>query len=179
MSTREDNNAWIGHLEEFLKSLPDDRLAMLIGGAREEQAARAIAAADPTQLVEHGYDTLFNHKGTAADPEIVSGVLVCAGSYIPRSAASAASTFAHIDGHWCWEHPDVLTDELRRIPNGKHDTLKSVTLLPAIDGMKVDIVHSTKSRQGSKATKVDSYEVQGGELRIVETRRPPASTASR
>lgn len=162
-----------------LSALSDDQLAEVISAARDEQASRAISAADPEALIAHGFDALFGPRLKALDPVIVSGVLVCPGSLVPKSASSSDSTFTHVDGYWCWEHPDLIADDFRRVPQGKHDAGTSVTLLPAIDGMQLDVVASTKTRQGNKASRVTSYEVRDRKLVLVSTRTPPKAAPTR
>lgn len=179
MTSPDAKVSWTDNLTTTLMSLTDDELAAVLEFARDEQRSRAVASADVEALTEYGFSNMFNTRGTASPPAIVSGVLVCPGSLVPKSATTSESMFPCIDDHWCWEHPDVLHDEVRRIPDGKRDSLRTVTLLPAIDGMKVDAVASKKTRSGNKASRVTSYVVESGQLEVVATRTPPTTGGER
>ena len=71
--------------------------------------------------------------------------------------------FAAVGDVWVWDSSERIVDELRRLPDDR-DSLQTVTLLAAVDGLVLDVVTSratggTHTRQSSVA-----YEVRGGEL---------------
>lgn len=163
-----------------MKDLGDRELAELIGLLLQEQQERAVNAADPEALTTEGFNQLFNRDGTALEPEITDGILVCAGSLRNTSSTSHVCSFVHIDEHWCWEHPDALNDDVRKIPSNGREHQRSITLVPVTEGTKVDFVTCKLTpREGHKAKKSISYTVVNGELEVTNTRNVPSPGSGR
>lgn len=162
-----------------LNPLTDAQLAQLALHIEEEQHRRALNAADPDALTEEGFNSLFDNKDRALPPIIQGGILICAGSVRWKSATSHDCSFVRVDSEWIWEHGDLLNDEVRNIPAKPKAHMKSVSLLPAISGMKVDVASGKKSTAGHKTTSVTSYTVQNGELVLVSAREVPHSHGTR
>lgn len=157
-----------------VKSLSDSELASLINTLLSEQQERAVDAADPEALIQDGFNQLFNRNGEALEPEIVAGILVCAGSLRNVSTTTHVCSFVHIDDHWCWDHPDSLEDEVRKIPANGREHQRSITLVPVTEGTKIDFVTSKMTpRDGHKAKKSVSYIVANGALEVTNTRSAP------
>lgn len=163
-----------------LKELGDRELADLINRLLQEQQERAVEAADPEALTTDAFNQMFQRKGDAIEPEIVAGILVCAGSLRHLSSTSHECSFVHIDEHWCWEHPDALSDDVRKIPNNGREHQRSVTLVPITEGSQVDFVTCKLTpRDGHKAQKSISYTVVNGQLEVTNTRSAPKPSGGR
>lgn len=166
--------------EVAIGDLDDRELAQLISLLLQEQEERAIAASDPDALTESGFRTMFNSRGDALEPELVGGILVCAGSLKNTSSTSHVCSFAHVDDSWCWEHPDNLGDEVRKTPIKGKEHQRSITLIPATEGTKVDFVTCRMTaREGHRAQKSISYVVSNGALEITDTRTVPSTGRGR
>lgn len=154
--------------------LNDQELADLIGMLLDEQQERALSAADPAALIDDGFKRLFTSRGDALDPELTGGILVCAGSLRQTATTSHVCTFAVVDDDWCWEHPDILEDSVRKVEQQGRDHQRSITLIPATEGTKVDLVTSRMTiREGHRAQKTSSYVVRQGRLEMTQTRSTP------
>lgn len=158
-----------------LSQVSDKDLQNLIDLLLQEQHERAVNNADPQALIEDGFERLFTGKGDATEPELYNGLLICPGSLRPFSGTSHECSFAHVDDNWCWEHPDLLEDDVRKTPasNG-HDHQRSITIIPATEGTKIDFVTCKATATGGhKAKRSTSYVVKGGQLEITTTRSTP------
>lgn len=154
-----------------VSALSDSDLAELIGLLLQEQHERAVAQADPEALSVDGHDKMFNSRGDAMEPELLNGILICAGSLKNTSSTSHVCSFVHVDDYWCWEHPDTLHDDVRKIPVKGRDHQRSITLVPVQEGTKIDFVTcKATARDGHKAQKSTSYVVTGGKLEVTDTR---------
>lgn len=159
---------------EDLRVLGDVPLGNLVTLAIEEQRRRALEGGDTEALVEDGFERGFNSKGEARDPWLASGILVCPGSKVDRSALSHECTFVNVDDSWVWESPDRIHDDVRNLP-GPRTVMRTVTLVLASEGMEVDMV-SSKQRNGVHEMKsVRSFVVKGGKLELVNARAPKTS----
>jgi len=134
-----------------------------------EQVRRAVAAADPSALVEDGFRRGFDSKGLPHDPWLQAGVLVCPGAKIDRSVMSHVCGFVRIGNHWVWEHPEIIEDSVRHLP-GPTSRMQSVSLVPVADGTAVDLIRA-RTRQGvHELTAVRSFLVEDGVLTLVSQR---------
>ena len=52
--------------------------------------------------------------------------------------------FVAFDEHWCWEHPDIVLDDVRYI-DGPKRRQRSVSLVPVFEGLEFDLVISRSS----------------------------------
>jgi hypothetical protein len=108
-------------------------------------------------------------KETVA-PWIDAGLLFGPRMRRDKSASSHECTFVSIDDRWVWEHGIVIKDEMRQVP-GPRTTKQSLTVLPGLEGSKVDMVMSA-SRSGSSCQirRGRSFQVRNGTLVEVATR---------
>ncbi|MCP4845039.1 MAG: hypothetical protein GY901_08045 [Actinomycetia bacterium] len=156
-----------------LSSTADADLAAIIEAAQAEQKARAVAAGDPEAIIEEGFARGFNAKGHAFEPWLTdSGLIVCPGSIVEKSAMSHTCRFAHLDDAWVWACQDLVLDEVRRIPDKARTHQKSVSLIPSYEGLEFDVI-TCKTRNGvHEMQSTTSYIVAGGILEVVATRSP-------
>ncbi|RJL23942.1 hypothetical protein [Bailinhaonella thermotolerans] len=155
-----------------MRAWSDAQLREVAELVRAEQVRRAVLSADPEALCEAAFADAFTHRGIAGQPYLAGGILVCPGSIRRRSATSHDCVFAHVDDHWCWEHPDVLLDEVRKLPDKGKEHQRSVTLIPVADGQKVDVIAGRMTQGAHRATSVTSYQVDGDRLKLVQARTP-------
>lgn len=152
-----------------ISSMTDRELSELAAEIAVEQQERGIAAADPQALIELGFQTGFDSKGMPLPPVLEGGVLVCFGARVDKSATSHDCAFVSFDGTWVWEHDDLMEEEIRN-PAAARPQMRSVSLVPVYDGMKLDFVRSEARTGIHKMKKVLSYEVQNGKLVHVQSR---------
>lgn len=158
---------------ERISKLDDETLAMLVSVIREEQRGRALAIGDPDAVADSAFTIGFDRTGLARDPWLVDGVVICPGGKVHRSKMAHRCRFVHVtDGSWegwVWEHFDSVID-LVRYPAGFGDgTMQSMTLIPAVDGIELDVVTSKATTAGHAREKVSSFRVERGELVSIPT----------
>ena len=157
-----------------IQQLDDQQLAHLISLLLQEQQERAVRDADPEALTIDGFNRMFTSKGAAEEPVLVDGILVCAGSLRNLSQSSHICSFVHVDEYWCWDHPDLINDEVRKIPNKGKEHQRSITLVPVTEGTEIDFVTcKLTARDGHRATSSTSYTVVNGQLEVTDTRTAP------
>jgi hypothetical protein len=128
--------------ELSLLHLDDLGLAMLAESVKGEQQRRALAAEDLSAVVDDAFARGFDGRGMAADPWLTPGGLaVCPGSMVQRSRQSHRCRFVAVGDTWVWESPERVLDEVRPLHDG-HDSLQTVTVLAAWDGLVLDVVTS-------------------------------------
>jgi hypothetical protein len=155
---------------EDFSGLRDDELWDLAARVADEQRRRAVESGDIDALCAEGFDRGFDAKGHARDPVVSSGLVVCYGSLVERSAMSHECRFANLGGDWVWEHPEVIHDEIRKlVERGRHHQ-RSVSVLPALEGLGIDLVSSTMRQGVHHMTQVRSFQVRGGALELVNAR---------
>lgn len=161
--------------------LSDRQLRSIVAAANFELQQRALEACDPAALIEEGFSEGFDSKGMPFDPylvgEVGSGILVCMGTRIDKSTTSHDCSFVSVDDGWIWEADDLIEEEIRN-PAGPKPVMRSVSLLPAYEGLKFDLVQCVAKMSVHQVKKVRSYEIQSGKVVLVETRTPKV-TASR
>lgn len=158
------------HVMHQLGDLSDEALRDLIAAAIEEQRQRAAASGDLEALCEAGFAEGFDSKGHARTPVIRDGLLICYGSIVERSAMSHECHFVHIEDSWVWEYQDVLRDEVRKRPERGREHQRSVSILPALEGLELDLV-GCKMRTGvHQMQTVRSYRIVSGQLELVTAR---------
>lgn len=152
-----------------LEEWDDLLLAGVLDAVQRESSRRALERCEPESLVAEGFDTGFTQKGLPKDPYLRSGIVVCLGGKVDRSAMSHECAFVRVDSAWVWESPDKFDDVIRHLP-GPRPSMRSVSLVTAREGMALDLV-SAKLRMGvHQLTSVRSFEVIGGELALVSAR---------
>lgn len=180
--TGEDGTVGIMGSPEFdgaaIERLDDDGLTRLIAEALSEQHRRAVEGADIDALIEWGFANGFSTAGQPRDPSVQSGVLVVTGSRLSRGSRPNANhdcTFVSVGGVWVWEHQDLMHDVIRNLPGPKPQML-SVSLLPALEGLELDLV-SSQYRQGAHRLRSSrSFQIAAAELNLVSTRAVAAKT---
>lgn len=160
-----------------VERLTDDQIYGLLSALQEEQQRRAVEDADPEALIKQAFGRMFTSKGSALEPEIVSGVLVCPGSLRNQSQTTHECTFVHVNEYWCFEHPDQLGDEVRKLPAQGREHQRSVTVIPVSEGDAIDMVTcKATQRDGHRAKQVVSFTVADGMLEKVSVRSAPSTS---
>ena len=156
--------------EAQLRDASDVQLAHTVAAVLAEQHRRALAGGDIEAMVEQAFIDGFTSRGEATAPWLEGGLLFCPGMRRDKSATSHECTFVSIDGRWVWDHGNVTVDTMRQIPGAKV-VKQSITVLPALEGSKIDMVASTsKSGAPCQMRKARSFQVRAGELVEVEGR---------
>ncbi len=173
-STRRINAAarLLGAPDEVMRvlgRLADDQLSNVGDAVRQIQAERAVAMGDLDQIIAQAFETGFGNDGLALLPWIEGTVVVCPGGLIWSSRSSHVCRFVNIDDTWVWDSHDLIREDKRSTPGAK-DGFRAVALVPALEGMAVDVV-SGKARAGQHSVdRVVSYVVKRGELVEVSQR---------
>lgn len=153
-----------------LAELSDNNLRTLIADCLDEQRRRAVEAGGFEALCEEGFSDGFDTKGHARVPLIRGDVLICYGSIVEKSAMSHDCSFVKIDDTWVWEYEDVLRDEVRKRPERGKEHQRSVSLIPALEGLEFDLV-SCRMRHGvHHMHHARSYRILRGQLELVTSR---------
>lgn len=165
-------------VEREVESMTDGELAHLARLVLDQQSARALSSADPAAILSQAFSDGFDRKGAPSDPYLApGGVLVCLG-YRSGSQTSHSCAFVSVDGeHKAWEHPSLIKDEMRYV-DGDQAKMRSASLIPAIEGTTVTIVHARRSSAapGCKMKRASSYEIVDGALKPVDA--PPSPSLS-
>ena len=161
-------------LARLVAGLDRQELSDLATLVRDEQRRRALAAEDLDAVVADAFERGFDGRGMAVDPWVTpGGLLVCPGSKIHRSKQAHRCRFVAVGDAWVWEAAERVTDELRRLPD-RSDSIQTVTLLAAVDGLVVDVVTSKASGGAHTRESAVAFEVRAGELESVA----PTSSAT-
>jgi hypothetical protein len=151
------------------EAIGDDALVRALIVLTAEQRRRAVATGDTAALVEQGFRDGFTRDGMPANPWMVSGIIVCAGAKVERSAMSHRCAFARVGPAWVWEADQTIEDVVRYVP-GRTQQMRSVSLVPAVEGLAVDLVEA-RTRQGvHELVGVRSFIVERSELVLVSAR---------
>lgn len=153
-----------------LSAMDDATLWELAAHIAAEQRQRLLAVGDTAAVLEYGFTHGFDSKGHAREPQIAHGFLVCYGSIVEKSATSHDCRFVHVEDAWVWEWPDVIIDEVRKMPDRARMHQRSVTLLAPIEGLEIDIVTSQMRTGAHRMVKTTSYRVHAGALEVVRAR---------
>ncbi|MEZ5237656.1 MAG: hypothetical protein R2716_01405 [Microthrixaceae bacterium] len=152
------------HVEELLDRMDDHDLSEVAQMVRDLQRERALLAEDLEAVVADGFERGFDHRGMALDPWITpGGLVVCPGAKIHRSRANHRCRFAAVGDTWVWESPERVVDELRRLPDDR-DSIQTVTVLAAVDGLVLEVVTSKASGGRHNRQSSIAFEVRSGEL---------------
>lgn len=152
-------------------ALDDYDLAVLIATALDEQRQRALDAADTDALIELGFQEGFRRDGLPRDPFIRSGIIICPGTRIDRSATSHDCGFVTIDEDWVWESPLVVEDVIRHVP-GPKATMRSISLVAATEGLELSMVQSRARTGVHQLREARTFVVSGSDLTHTATRAP-------
>lgn len=148
----------------------DAELQQHIRAALDEQRRRAGEQGDFAALCETGFTEGFDSRGVARTPIVHMGLLICYGSVLGKSTMSHDCTFVHIDEHWVWEHPETLHDEVRKRPDRGREHQRSVSILPALEGLEFDLITCKMRNSVHQMQQVRSYRIFSGAIELVQTR---------
>lgn len=152
-----------------LSQWDDQMLRGVLDAVQQESARRALDRCDPPALIDEAFASAFTAKGLPHDPYLREGILVCPGGKVDRSSMNHECAFVRVDDQWVWERTDRLEDAIRHLP-GPRPSMRSVTVLPAMDGMALDLVHSRTKMGVHQLASVRSFVVTGGQLELVSAR---------
>ncbi len=152
-----------------LLTLPSDELGTAVLAIRSELSSRMLREGDLTAVTEEAFSTMFASDGLPTDPVLRSGMLVCAGGKVDRSAMSHRCRFVRVSGGWVWENQEVLSDVVRHA-QGPRRSMRSVTLVPALPGDEVDVVSCRTRNAVHELVSVRSFVVGVDELTLVSSR---------
>jgi hypothetical protein len=149
--------------------LGDDELSNLGEVIRQIQSERAVNRGDLDEIIAQAFEIGFGRDGLAMLPWIHDNVVVCPGGLIWSSRASHVCRFVNVNDSWVWESHELIREDKRSTP-GDRDGFRAVALVPALEGMELDVV-SGKARGGQHSVdRVVSYVVRNGELEEVSQR---------
>ena len=131
---------------------------------------RAKSRGDLDTLIEVGFNDGFSSSGHAKDPWIESGVVLCPGSGVEKSALSHDCTYVSVEGSWVWESEETLLHEVRHIPAGPRRHQRTVSLLDAREGLCFDVVHCQMRHSVHQLRAASSYVINNGAVELVSTR---------
>ena len=146
----------------WLRAVADDHLTDLAVAIKDEQQRRALDRGDLAAVVEQGFADGFSGAKALA-PYLIGDLLVCPGVKLDRGMSHECS-FCTVEGVWVWEHADVASDHMRHVPQGRNAMMRTITVIPAWEGMAVDQVESKASRGVHEMRKASSFTVTGGQL---------------
>ena len=164
--------------DDFFSSKSDKDLSAMMHLIIGEQQKRALEGSEPDALLEQGFKDGFKPNGLPHDPWIVDGILICPGAVNDRSATAHDCGFVAFDEHWCWEHPDIVLDDVRYI-DGPKRRQRSVSLVPVFEGLEFDLVISRSSAGQHKMRAATAFRVIDGCLEVVRNRAPKKSSGLR
>ena len=164
--------------DAFFASKSDADLSAMMRLIIDEQQKRALEGSEPDALIEQGFKQGFKPNGLPHDPWIVGGILICPGAVNDRSANSHDCGFVAFYEHWCWEHPDVLLDDVRYI-DGPKRRQRSVSLIPVFEGLEFDLVISRSSAGQHKMRSATAFRVVDSCLEVVRNRTPKKTSGLR
>ena len=152
---------------EELLAATDAQIAVTIAALVEEQKRRALEGGDLDALANEAFEGPgFDRRGLANLPYLRDGLLICPGVKSEKSASSHDCTFVSVDDNWVWDHPDTAYTTMRQLP-GQKVVRQTVAIIPAYEGMEIDVVHSTARSGPCQMKSARIFTVTGGIL--VET----------
>lgn len=154
-------------------------LSVLAAMVSDEQQRRALDAEDLEAVTEDAFANGFDGRGMAVDPWITpGGLLVCPGSKIHRSKQSHRCRFVAVGERWVWDAHERLCDEVRQFPQ-RSDSIQTVTVLAAVDGLVIDLVSSKASGGAHVRESASAWEVRDGQLEPTAPSRGSSGDHSR
>lgn len=148
---------------EVLARLDDAALGNLDAAVQQEVRRRAVEGGDGDAIIAEAFETGFGRDGLAVLPWIEGPFVVCPGSLISSSRTSHRCRFVSVNETWVWDCAELVHEEKRSSPGAK-DGFRAVALVPAHEGLALDVV-SGKLRSGQHSVdKVVSFELRRGAL---------------
>jgi len=152
-----------------IAKLGDQELASLGDAVSQDQSQRAVARGDLDEIIAQAFETGFGNDGLAVLPWTEGTVVVCPGGLVRSSRTSHTCRFVSVTDVWIWDSYELIREDKRSTPGDK-DGFRAVALLPALEGMTLDVV-SGKARSGQHSVgKVVSYVIKKGDLVEVSQR---------
>jgi hypothetical protein len=156
-------------VKRVIAKLDDQQLANLGDAISQDQSQRAVSRGDLDEIIAQAFETGFGSDGLAVLPWMEGTVIVCPGGLIWSSRGSHTCRFVSVNDIWIWDSYELIREDKRSTPGDK-DGFRAVALLPALEGMSLDVV-SGMARSGQHSVgKVVSYVVKKGELVEVSQR---------
>ncbi len=133
------------------------------------QRERALARGDLDAIIQEAFLNGFGSNNLPLLPWVEGNVVVCPGGLVSKSYTNHTCRFISVNDCWVWESQELIREDKRSTP-GPKEGFQAIALVPALDGMQLDVV-SGKARGGQHSVdKVISYEVKKQELIEVSQR---------
>jgi hypothetical protein len=162
----------------LVSKLTDACLVELGAAIHDEITRRARAAGDHDAILEVAFQRGFARDGLGVLPWIEGPFVVCPGGLVAKSRANHRCQFVSVDERWVWESPALIRED-KRSTGGAEEGFRAIALLPATEGMALDVVRA-RMRQGQHAVeRVTSLVVRAGRLVEVEQRQVSPRGAGR
>ncbi len=152
-----------------MAKLDDRELANIGNTIGRLQSERAVSRGDLDEIIAQAFESGFARDGLATLPWVEGTVVVCPGGLIRSSRTNHVCRFVNVNDCWVWDSHELIREDKRSTPGDK-DGFRAVALVPAIEGMEIDVV-SGKARGGQHSVeRVVSYVIRKGELDEVSQR---------
>lgn len=153
----------------ILAKLDDSQLSNTAELVRQLQSERAVSRGDLDEIIAQAFEVAFGRDGLGVRPWVEGTVVVCPGALIWSSRTSHLCRFVSVNDTWIWDCHELIREDKRSSP-GSRDGFRAIGLVPAIDGLEIDLV-SGKARSGQHSMeKVISFVIKQGELCEVSQR---------
>ena len=96
-------------------------------------------------------------------------MIIVPGSKVERSKLSHDCRFTKIGDSWSWDSPEREAHVIRN-QQGAKTIMQTVTLVPAREGLGIDIIGQQMRTGAHRVREVHSYEFKAGELVLVSAR---------
>ena len=141
---------------------------------RQLQIERAIVAGDLDAVIARAFEVGFGRDGLGVQPWVetvgVDGaVVICPGGLVSKSRTSHRCRFISVDDVWVWDSGLLMREDKRSSP-GVEEGFRAIAIIPAVDGVELDVVTGRARTGGHSVEHVVSYEIRGGELVEVSQR---------
>lgn len=155
--------------------MSSDELHHVAEAVRQVQIERAVMAGDLDAVIARAFEIGFGRDGLGVLPWIEQvgddgALIVCPGGLVARSRSSHRCRFVSVDDVWVWDSGLLMREDKRSSP-GVQDGFRAIAVLPAVDGIEIDVVTGRARAGGHTVEHVVSYEVRRGELVEVSQRR--------
>lgn len=159
---------------EVLALLDEGALTNLDAAVQQEVRRRAVESGVEEAIIAAAFETGFGRDGLGVLPWIEGPFVVCPGGLVSPSRTSHRCRFVSVNDAWVWDCAELVCEEKRSSPGAK-DGFRAIALVPAHEGLALDVV-TGKLRSGQHSVeKVISYEVRRGELVEVAQRTVSAA----
>lgn len=159
---------------EVLALLDEGALTNLGAAVQQEVRRRAVESGSEEAIISAAFETGFGRDGLGVLPWIEGPFVVCPGGLLSPGRTSHRCRFVSVNDAWVWDCAELVCEEKRSSP-GARDGFRAVALVPAHEGLALDVV-SGRLRSGQHSVeKVISCEVRRGELVQVAQRTVSAA----